>query len=216
MIRRVLILMTGAIALGTAPALAGGDGSYKANDKSSFYAGAVIGYGWGRLSAEGVKARTSGVMGGGVIGYRVFTGSGSLAVEGDILASGIKRDEIETEADGDRFESRYGTDILASLRLKSAWGQGNFRPYVTGGIAWQRFEAKYNDVQTIAGIKERDAGSIKDNQLGFTLGAGVDWQAGSSYSVSLGYHYYRFKDDIEDLELTTNLHTIRLGGKLHY
>ncbi len=221
MMRRVLSVAMGMIVVGAVPALAGGD-SYKARDKSSFYAGGIVSYGWGRLSADGDKAKTRGVMGGGVVGYRVVTGSGSLAVEADLLGGGIKRDEVETEilSNGttERDESRYGTDLLASLRVKGAWGQGDFRPYLTGGVAWQRFEAKYNYQDTSAAGTERGAGSIKDDQFGFTVGTGVDWQVGSAYSVSLGYHYYRFKDDIQgaDVDIATNLHTIRLSGKLHY
>jgi len=225
MIRRKLIAAMSMIVVGSAPALAGGDGSYQSRDKkSSFYAGGVVGYGWGRLSGGGDKHKTDGVMGGGVVGYRVFSGNGSVAIEGDILGSNIKRDEVdqETYSNGDsyRFNARFGTDILASLRVKGSWGQGDFRPYLTGGLAWQRFELKYNDEDTINGRVDRKSGSINDNQYGFTLGAGVDWQASSSYSVSLGYHYYRFKsgliDELEGTDLTTNLHTIRLGGKLHY
>lgn len=201
MIWRKLIVAMSMIVVGSVPALAGGDGSYQSRDnKSSFYAGAVVGYGWGRLSGGGEKHKTNGVMGGGVVGYRVFSGNGSVAVEGDILGSDINREEVETEtlSDGASYKSelRYGTDILASLRVKGSWGQGDFRPYLTGGVAWQRFEAKFNGQLVNNGNSKPDSGSLKDNQYGFTLGTGVDWQVASAYSVSLGYHYYRFKSDI--------------------
>ena len=140
MIRRNLILVASVVVLGVAPASAGGDDSYKVRQAHSpFYVGAVVGYGWGRHSGEGASIRTRGVMGGGAIGYRVLSGNTALAIEGDIMGADIQRQKVErNEALVD--ERSADISILASLRLKASWGQAAWRPYLTGGAAWQQVE----------------------------------------------------------------------------
>ena len=83
---------------------------------------------------------------------------------------------------------------------------------MTGGVAWQRLGLEFS--ATEASSQGWTALNIEGegDQFGYTLGGGLDWQDGASYSVSVGCQYYRFSED----DLTTNLHTIRLGGKLHY
>ncbi|MGI9479732.1 MAG: outer membrane protein [Hyphomicrobiaceae bacterium] len=218
---RKMVFAASLLLIGGAPALAGGGASYgTGKDSKRFYAGAVIAYGWGRLEAAGDSARTRGVMGGGVVGYRLLTGQGALAIEGDVLASGVKQNLTTTYSfdDGafERADARFGTDILGSLRLKASWGESAWRPYLTGGVAWQRLEIKYDAVESAAGRTISRSDMIKDNQYGYTLGAGIDWQAGDAYSMTLGYQYYRFKSDVRGFDATTDLHSIRLGGKLHY
>lgn len=214
MIARKLIVAAGALLMVAAPALAGGDDSYRTRQASSpFYVGGVFIYGWGKVSYDGAGSfDTRGPMGGVVVGYRVFSGATALAIEGDILGGDISREEQLTVTSDGRsasLEGSVGTSILASLKAKASWGTGALRPYFTGGIAWQRVEAevKYKETGATALRAKRE-----DDQFGFTLGGGLDWQSDSSYSVSLGYQYFRFDQD----NLETNLHTLRLGGKLHY
>lgn len=173
-------------------------------------------YGWGRLSLGNVGSfDTSGPMGGGVVGYRAYSGATALAIEGDIVGGDISREERVSGTYNGSLASlrvKFGTSILASLRAKASWGDGALRPYLTGGVAWQRVEAEweYKEVSGKRVLALQASG--EEDQFGVTLGGGMDWQSDSSYSVSLGYQYYRFDKN----DLTTNLHTLRLGGKLHY
>ncbi len=244
MIGRKVILAVSVLVLGAAPALAGGGASYHERQAHSpFYVGAVVGYGWGRLSVGGGSVKSRGVMGGGVIGYRVYSGDGALSIEGDILGANIEREKIETdyERNGnyDKFENRISSDILASLRVKGSLIYGAWQPYLTGGIAWQRFTHKFSNEEKYNGDVGYVSVSNADNQFGFTLGTGIDWQPNETFSLSLGYHYYRFTGELKGhdisgetqsdgryrlsvepngkvVDTTTNLHTIRLSGMFHF
>lgn len=218
---RKLLLAGFIVSLAGVPATAGGDASYGTGKAGKyFYAGGVVGYGWGRHSSEGDEAKTRGLIGGAVIGYRILSGQGALAIEGDVLGSGIKQNLAASYKFDDgsfaRADARFGTDVLASLRLKASWGKTSWQPYLTGGLAWQRLELKYDAQGRFEGKPKSHSETIKDDQFGFTLGAGVDWQTSDSYSVSLGYQYYRFENDVRGFDTSTDLHTLRLGGKLHY
>lgn len=209
------------VVLGATPALAGGGSSYHVDEKNSpFYAGAVVGYAWGRNSSDGIDKNTRGVMGGGVVGYKIPTGDTVLAIEADLLGGQINVSENYPYPHGDYFNDKVSQPILASLRVKGSWGNGGFRPYLTGGIAWQRLEYQYDDRDTKNGKVTYDSGSVSDDQLGFTLGTGLDWQISDAFSGSFGYHYYRFtgvlKLKSERADTTTHMHTIRLGGKLNF
>ncbi len=208
------------VMFGVAPASAGGGSSYQVDQNSGpFYVGAVVGYAWGRNTGGGDKFSTRGAMGGGLVGYRVSTGDTVLAIEADILGGQITAKESETYSNGDYSKDKADHPVLASLRMKGSWGKGDFRPYLTGGIAWQRLEVKNDERDTVNGEVQRESVTISDNQLGFTLGTGMDWQISDAFSGSFGYHYYRFTGDLTgDLKVdtTTHLHTIRLGGRYHF
>ncbi len=213
-----LIAALSVAVLGGIPAMAGGDVSYDTKQNAApFYFGGVVAYGSASYSVDGIAGSldADGVMGGVVVGYRFMSGQANFAIEGDILGGNI---EHETTASG-RIDDRnisgtfnFGTTVLASLRTKASWGQGALQPYLTGGVAWQRLELDVSATATSSRGTETAAFETEGSQYGYTLGGGLDWQDGSSYSVTLGYQYYRFSED----DLTTNLHTIRLGGKLHY
>ncbi len=144
----------------------------------NFYAGVVSGYAW-------VDGETSGALLGGKLGIIASRSSNHiLAIEGDVLASWIEGDYSRPG-----FIASAEIDLLSSLQLKLSTSAGQFRPYISGGLAWIRLEARSGSSDKIF--------SASTNDFGWTIGAGAEFDVGESAIGSLGYRYYDFNGEFD-------------------
>jgi outer membrane immunogenic protein len=149
---------------------------------SGFYVGVNGGYGWGTsnwtLTAAGLSTGDFDVTGGlvgGTIGYNLQTGNWVWGIEGDFDASWIKGTET-TVCAVPGCETR--NDWLATLRGRIGYAWNRFMPYITGGAA-------FGDVKMTTPAST----SQTDTQVGWTIGAGVEWAFTGAWSAKIDYLY---------------------------
>lgn len=148
---------------------------------SGFYAGANVGYGFGKTQLSGnivLDRDINGVLGGVQAGYNYDFGGFVLGVEGDFQFSDIKFSET-VGATTDTFSvDRFGT-----VRARAGLPVDRFLPYVTGGVA-------------IANGKIHSQGGVpfeaNQTSVGWTLGAGVEYAVTNNVTVKAEYLYADF------------------------
>ena len=178
------------------------------------YVGVNLGYGGGAFNypysgtadAAGtnpvagiLRQSSSGVVGGGQIGYNLETPGGLvMGLETDLDGSNINGtasfagvDSLGNASSGD-IRSRI--DYLGTLRgrVGEAMFNGRFVPYVTGGLA-------YGDVRTstgfnctscgVEGAAVSNFGSQTTGRTGWTVGAGTDYALTDHLSFRAEYLY---------------------------
>ena len=128
---------------------------------TGFYAGINGGYGFGKSNwdAPAVSPAPKGFLGGVTLGYNFQTGTWVWGLEGDIDYSAMKG---STDCVGGTCETKLNWLATARGRLGYA-GWNNFLPYLTGGAG-------------IGNIKATSPfGDASKTQIGWTLGAGLEW-----------------------------------------
>lgn len=152
---------------------------------SGFYLGVNGGYAWGHSdwnnAAMGtVSMNVKGGMVGGTLGYNLQTGNFVFGLEGDVDATWIDGSSgggaAGTPCSGPNCETKNSWLGTARGRIGYAWDR--FLPYITGGAAFGNIKA------TAA-----NGGSVDKTQLGWTLGAGVEWAFSGPWSAKLEYLY---------------------------
>ncbi|MFY0615570.1 MAG: porin family protein [Hyphomicrobiaceae bacterium] len=229
--KRILCITVAATLLSSAAALAGGGHGDHERSASGFYVGAAAAYASGDYSADFGKGKRSREASGGLFGvkagYGFKIGSITIGPEAEFLGSTVeyqKREGVPNDTDDSDEESvarnvgiNIGSDWLASVQLRAETSLGAIRPYVVGGIAFQKltFGADTDDLSF----------SDSDTQTGWTLGAGVTLVADKGFTMDLGYQYYRFDDDVDiktgaetsiNSDTTTDIHAIRVGGTFRF
>ena len=149
---------------------------------TGFYVGINGGYGWGSSDWSAVATasnKPTGFLAGGTLGYNYQTGSIVWGIEGDFDWSNIK-DEV-TCAPG----VLCGTQLnwLATLRGRVGYAFDRWLPYITGGAAYGNVEATLN--VPFVGF----TASSSSNQLGWTIGAGLEYAFMGNWSAKLEYLY---------------------------
>ena len=201
---------------------------------SGFYGGVNIGGSWGHqdtaltIGASAVLSNSNhinGVIGGGQIGFN-WQAVGSpwvFGIETDIQASGQK-------ADGTFFLPGGGVLLVippttityqdklewfGTLRGRIGYAmgyQGRWLPYITGGLAYG--ENKVSGSGSLAGIPVAFSGTKTD--IGWTLGAGIEWAFADRWSAKLEYLYIDFGNGptvpvVAATAITTNHLTDNIG-----
>lgn len=133
-----------------------------------FYAGTIVGAGRATVTSRALGSRTvsvSGATGGGLVGYNWRHGPLVIGAEGDITLHLIRGEDL-----GARGLAPSSVDALYSARLRGRIGYvfGPILPFIAAGGAMSELyqrdfppTVRHGDVQRM---------------LGWTLGAGVDWQ----------------------------------------
>ena len=154
---------------------------------SGFYVGINGGYGWGTsnwssaVTADTVKPK-GGVV-GGTIGYNLQTGNWVWGLEGDIDFASIKGTNIGTGACAGAIGCETENSWLGTARGRIGYAFDRWLPYFTGGAAFGDVRMTPNN-----GLRE-----TKD-QLGWTLGGGVEWAFMGAWSTKLEYLYVDLGD----------------------
>jgi outer membrane immunogenic protein len=182
------------------------------------YIGAQIGGAWGRTAAESgpltglnqtYDYRSSGVVGGGYLGYNIVTGGLVWGVEGDIEASGLRKDGIGSLG----FLHQTKMDWLGSLRGRLGVTSGPALFYATGGLAFG--DVKISKAVSATATPFAEYGGTR---TGWTLGAGVDYAFAPNLIGRLEYRYTDLgKQDFSSTAVNSidtskfDFHAVRVG-----
>jgi outer membrane immunogenic protein len=142
---------------------------------TGFYVGLNGGYGFGKSNWDvpAVSPSPKGGLFGATIGYNFQTGSWVWGAEGDFDISTMKGSSTCSFVSCETKDSWLGT---ARGRIGYA-GWNNWLPYLTGGLA-------VGDIKADSSL-----GSANKTNLGYAVGAGVEYAMWSSWSVKLEYLY---------------------------
>ena len=192
-----------------------------------FYVGADIGGSFASTSLASVAGgwnsnslNTSGVMGGGYVGYNYQINNWVLGIEGDF--QGTSNNQTSTYfapvnfgpiLAGDVMQQKSSMDWLASIngRLGIAYDRALF--YAIGGAAWAGASASLTDVTF-------PPASFSNNTTlsGFDIGGGVEYAFTPNWVGRVEYRYYDFGNDnfsafgaFTPFRLQTSVNTVRVG-----
>jgi outer membrane immunogenic protein len=149
---------------------------------TGFYVGLTAGYGWGQSDwdyafAPGIAVhnRPKGWMLGLTAGYNYQVGSMVYGIEGDANWTNVK-DSVPCAAFSCETQSRWFT----TLRGRVGYAFDRFLPYVTGGLAYGDVNATSTN-PLFTGTSSR--------QLGWALGAGLEYAFLGNWTTKLEYLY---------------------------
>lgn len=167
-----------------------------ASNWAGFYAGANLGYNFGRTRSADID----GFNLGGQIGYNFQ--SNQLVFGGELdLGYG----KVDYRSFADTFQQKW----LGSGRVRVGYAFDRFLPYLTGGLAFSTATLKA-------------AGTKADNtHLGFVIGIGGEMMLTDKLSANLQFLHYRFGSENynvlptpRDANIITN--QIRVGVNYHF
>lgn len=184
-------------ALALASALAGGAAAQDL-DWSGFYVGAHTGHGWGTANDRNNTTNQKsldGFFGGLNGGYNYqLEGGLVLGLEADASVGNIREHWSGLKVSpSNPYYSRDEVAYLGSFRARVGYAQGNFLPYITGGLAWAETRHKVGcdaaRSSTPVGCATKFQDSDKDFNLGWTVGAGVEYAADENWIIKAEYLY---------------------------
>jgi outer membrane immunogenic protein len=157
---------------------------------TGFYVGANIGGGWAQVTDSGTAAipgvgtvstsassTTSGVIGGGQIGYNWQAGSFVFGVEADIDGSGEKSTNTGLcltagcVANGASGTATDKVEDFGTARGRIGLAFDRWMIYATGGASWQTINTSY--AVTAAGVTTASA-NVTTTRAGYAVGGGVE------------------------------------------
>jgi outer membrane immunogenic protein len=148
---------------------------------TGFYIGINGGYGWGtsNWSLPAVTNKPKGGMFGGTLGYNYQVGSLVWGLEWDLDWSDVKG----SVACGPGVSCETKNSWLTTFRGRIGYAFDRWMPYFTAGGA-------YGEVKATASAPLLGAAvSTTNNQLGWTIGGGVEYAFLSNWSAKLEYLY---------------------------
>ena len=167
---------------------------------TGFYAGVNVGGSWGHqdttLGSGPVTVTNSnhidGVIGGAQVGYN-WQGLGSpwvFGLEADIQGSGQNASNALAIASIPTASIAYEDklDWFGTVRGRIGYAvgdQGRWLPYITGGLAYG--ESKISGTGAAGGLPV--AFSQTNTNVGWTVGAGLEWAFWDKWSAKIEYLY---------------------------
>ena len=153
---------------------------------TGFYAGAHVGYGWGRTEFRDpldycigtgscpfprFDYDLGGVIGGAQAGYNWQTGNLVFGLEFDFSFSGIDKTAVV------RTTGNLSTDLdwLGTGRLRLGYAVNQALLYATGGFAYAKVSNAYRDGSTFLGASEVN--------WGWTVGGGVEFAFAANWTL---------------------------------
>ena len=163
---------------------------------TGFYVGAEFGGQWGKNTSTLVgnytgnqylstgSYNTSGVVGGGLVGYNYQINQFVLGVEGDLTGSS-NQGRFSTNALGLNASqnSQYGFGAGVRGRLGFAMDRTLF--YATGGWAYENIDQTYNNPNINNYLQQK----ISTERSGYTIGGGVEYAFAPNWSARLEYRW---------------------------
>jgi len=151
---------------------------------TGFYIGANGGYGWGTSdwSVAGIgiaDTKPKGWLAGGTLGYNYQVGSFVWGLEGDFDWSDMKGSSACVVGGFVTCESQQSW--LATFRGRVGYAFDRWLPYITGGGAYGHIKATASNPLIAA--------SVSNNQLGWTVGAGLEYAFLGNWSAKIEYLY---------------------------
>lgn len=162
------------------------------------YIGANLGYGWADIGGSvtefnegggtvygpaGYGIDADGPFGGIQVGFNRRMGNFFVGVEADIQTADISG---STSMPG--FKASGSVDWFGTARVRGGYATNTMLIYATGGIAFGHvdYDAFYNNGNNSIHL------SGDNTQVGFVLGAGVEFALRSNWSLKFEYQYLNF------------------------
>ncbi len=189
------MIMAGAIVAGAGGALA-----QSSHDWTGFYAGGAVGYGFfdakDRPPMGNGGPDPDGVMGTAFAGANFQTGQFLLGVEADISGGDLKesRDWLTP------LEINY----VGTLRGRAGFSMGDMLLYATGGFAYSRMTATHS-IPVV---------SAREVYVGWTVGGGIDLNAGEKWFLRAEYLYTDLGTDRFNFPRIGHPHTVSVDGSM--
>jgi len=150
---------------------------------TGFYVGLNAGYGWGTsnwdyafVPAVGpINTRPTGWLFGATLGYNHQTGSFVWGLEGDINWSSVRG-----SAPCAGFSCESQNRWFMTLRPRIGYAMDRWLPYITGGLAYGEVKATTTS-PAFPGTTSQ--------QLGWTLGAGIEYAFSGNWTAKFEYLY---------------------------
>jgi outer membrane immunogenic protein len=172
---------------------------------TGFYVGAQIGYTWGDSTFDGAGSPAGtpylstsvdpkGIFGGGYAGYNYqFDGGFVVGVEADINASDAKSDHNAFPAGpfGPGLSADSNLKWFGSARLRLGYAFDRFLPFVTGGVAFGKYDA---ETHLPGGGVPANLRDIDLNKAGWTIGAGLEYAFTDNIIGRVEYRYTDYGD----------------------
>jgi outer membrane immunogenic protein len=146
----------------------------------------------GRSELIGAKGDGNEFTFGGLIGYNLQLDGGLvIGLESDLGFGGGGKGPFESSVFGlssfDKGEIDVG--LAGSTRVRAGYALDRWLPYVTGGIAYAKYDAK--QTREVAAENRFGDGSF----VGWTAGAGLNYAATDNIIFGLEYRYTDYRND---------------------
>ncbi len=198
------------------------DGPYVAYPNwTGYYIGAHIGGAWAAADFTDLNVfpnvafnrESSGIFGGGQIGYNYQLGNLVIGPEVDIGGIGLSGSTVEVGGLGAVSSVSSGFYFDITGRLGYAWGPA--LAYAKGGYAYYGGSLSVNEV----GI-----GSVSHSDLsGWTVGGGLEYKFNPAWSVKAEYQYFEFQTNQLGIQAddsvwdnTFSAQTFKVGANYHF
>jgi len=189
-----------------------------------FYVGAGMGGAVGDTDLQSTmggppvssESETSGILGGGIIGYNFLSNQLVFGIVADISASEIDdvHDRQQETGMGPPTKLETSYDWIATLRARGGrLVNPNTLLYVHGGAAFASI-----DLTELGGHRPFGDGIASEEEMGWTVGAGGEIKVNDNASLFLEYSYmdfgepnYLIKDDDKAFDNDNTLHVFKIG-----
>jgi outer membrane immunogenic protein len=184
------------------------EGSYKdapspAAKWDGAYLGAHIGGAWGNVEttdvngwlAAGQKSdlNTTGVFGGGTLGYNFQRGAFVLGVEGDIGGMDLSGTKVHPGSVNGDTTTRATGGVYGDITGRLGFAADRALFYAKGGVAFMNAGINVHDDCNNVGVCGADSQSNKTGtSTGWTVGGGVEYLVSPNWSVKAEYQHFDF------------------------
>lgn len=185
-----------------------------AYDWTGFYIGVNGGYGWSEIKAPvagAIVRHPEGWTGGAQVGYNYAFDGFVLGAEADLNISDIHK----TEVTGGIAKADYSLEYYGTVRARAGYAIDRFLPYVTGGLAYGRFNSALH-IDGVGQITDQDM-----DHVGWAIGAGAEYAVTDNLSLRAEYLYADFGEEdypnvsgalvITQVPVGLTMHTARVG-----
>jgi outer membrane immunogenic protein len=152
----------------------------------------------------------SAFAGGGQIGYDVQMQRWVVGVEADFQWLDLDERAVGSAAiAGDSVDGKL--NWFGTVRGRLGYSYGDWMPYITGGLLYGEFEARYN----LPGVFGLAPTWERETNVGWTIGGGVEIALHEGWSIRGEYLYLRFPE--RDITIPNTLNsTYEFDFEAHY
>jgi outer membrane immunogenic protein len=165
---------------------------------TGFYVGAEFGGQWGTNAGSLINNytqntylttgsyNTSGVVGGGLVGYNYQINQFVLGVEGDLTGSSLQGRHTNNLGTAS-VETQYG--FGGGIRGRLGYAIDRTLIYATGGWAFEDVKQTYNTNYGTGVLGNWANNNQNNNRSGYTIGGGVEYAFAPNWTGRLEYRY---------------------------
>ncbi len=159
------------------------------------------------VTNESPSLKSSGITGGGQIGFNYQSGAFVWGIEADARGMSLKKSQTvgpipDPFGTPTVFTTTSENDWVATLRPRLGWAVDRALFYVTGGLAVGNTRSSLNVFRPISGYNS--FGSVNTTRAGWTAGGGIEYAFWNNWSVKAEYLFVNLG--------STGYNTVDLSG----